>query len=433
MKYASIVIGAGWSGLACAVQLAKNQHHITLIEAAPQPGGRARGIQLEHEYIDNGQHILIGAYTSTIKLLDFLGIKEEKVFLKKRLELLLQASYLVKMKLPRLPAPWHFVVGLFLSTGLTISEKISIFVFCIKLVKRQFKFFPDCTLQKAFFLLNHPAELFRRFWEPIALATMSTPIDTASANVFFKVLQDSFNYSSYHSDYLFPKVSLNTLFIDPAIRYLQSKSCCMMFGSRIKKIIFKKNRCIGVEYKNDIKYADQVVLAIPPWAASHLLIHPLLWSLSKQLEQFTYEIITTVYLVFEIPPNLPSAMLCLLNGPGQWIFDRTFAKQEKIISVVITGDLYKIESKANLAKLVYAQLRQNFSKLPKLQLFKVIREKKAAFSCTPWQQILRPHNTTPISNLFLVGDYTNTGYPATLEGAIRSGLLCAKYVQRYCF
>ena len=408
----TIIVGAGWAGLACAVKLASKGYSVTIIEATPHVGGRARSVNHGGMTLDNGQHILLGAYRKTQEVLDLLNVDKEKTLADYQMKLFLKDKKRnILISIPKILAPWHFVCGCITAKGLTIKEITAILKLAFFLKKNNFVLAKDQSLLKTLKGLEQPEELIRSLWEPIAWAALSTSINIASANVFFRVLKDIFFYSYRNSNWLIPVVDLNQLLPIPATNYLKDKNCNMIFGQRINELIFQNNKCIGVKGNKNTWYAENIVLATPVDVAASLLK-------SESLSKITYEKITTVYLFFSAAVTFLYPIMALIDESVHWIF--TNINKPNMLSVVISGD-YSPD-------LIYKQLKEKFENLPKLIDTKVICEKRAAFSCTPEMQNLRPTNKTTIDSLFLAGDYTQTYYPSTLEGAVSSGLTCADLI-----
>ncbi len=428
-----LIIGAGWAGLSCALQLAEQNHHITILEAAPQAGGRARSINFGEDIVDNGQHLLIGAYSNFLNLLRKLNIPEQTVL--KRIPFHLQmlqsnsqstqTALSLKLEFPKLPSPLHLIMGFFNAKGLSFTEYLAITKFWQLLRKINFQLSEDITIKTFLHNANQPISLIKNLWGPLALAALSTPIEKASAKVFLRVLKEVFNQKRHQTDYLFAKCDLSELFSKPALNFLKTRGHEILCSKRVTELVIEKNQCIGVKTNNQYFEADTVILATPPKVAAKLLqSHTTCSNLYENLYKFTYQPITTVYLKYSNPIQFKTPMIGFIDSLSHWIFDRGFSGNPKILSVIITGEGEHLKmTQEELLKIVSQEIKCYDPNLGNPIDYKVITDKQAAFSCEVGIESMRPSHITPVSNLFLAGDYTQTGYPATLEGAILSGII----------
>jgi len=432
-----VIIGAGWAGLAAAVRLTEQGHRISLFESAKQAGGRARAISFNDLAVDNGQHLLIGAYTECLGLIKTVGIDTSTTL--KRLPLLLtvidKKCSTLRLKAPALPAPLHLLYALFTAKGLKLKDRMAAINFGLYLKKNNYQLEQDISVEILFQRTGQTDILVRQLWEPLCLSTMNTPIEDASANVFMNVFKDAFTNKRKDADLLVPTVDLSNLFPNAAIKYIEEHGGKVYLKSRIENIEIKDNQVTAITAKidNEIKKikTSNVIIATAPQNINKLISeHSVLNSISNNIEQFNYEPIVTVYLQYSKYTQLTQAMLGLSSTLSQWAFDRgIFCDQHGLISVVIScnGPHMALDDDT-LAQTVHDEIAMLFTTKPSLIKSFVIREKRATFACTVNINDIRPQNETPIKGLFLAGDYTDTGYPATLEGAVRSGLTTAEQI-----
>lgn len=428
-----IIVGAGWAGMAAALELHHHGIPVMLLEAAPQVGGRARSVRIDGITFDNGQHLLIGAYHEFLRLLCDMGISEKAVLERRPLDLrVIDAKQNLSLHAPPLPAPLHLLWALLSARGLTAAEKYRAVRMSLHLTLRGYRLERDTTVAQLLHRHEQGPEIVRRFWEPLCLATLNTPLEQASAQLFLRVLQDSFTRRRGDSDLLIPRIPLGELFCEPA------RACLLRSGknrvelrTRVNGLFQQGNRIGGVCIGAERLPAEHVILAVGPEAAARLL-SPLSSTapIARQLAGFGSQPITTVYLHYPHAPSLPSAMLGLGGALSQWVFDRRLCGQPGWYAVVIsTGGEHEKWTKQKLAGRVEQELARLLDNWPaKAQRHVVIRERRATFACTRGIEALRPANATPLPGLWLAGDYTDTGYPATLEGAVRSGVECARLV-----
>lgn len=428
-----VIIGAGWSGLAAAVKLTQQGYPVRVFESAKQAGGRARSVMFDDKTVDNGQHILIGAYHECLNLMKVVGIDLNKSL--KRLPLLLtvidKKADLI-LKAPALPAPLHLLYALITAKGLTFKDKVAAIKFGLILKKHNYKFKQDISVTEIFKLTGQTDILIRQLWEPLCLATMNTPIETASANVFMRVFKDAFTNKTNDADLLLPTVDLSTLFPTAAIDYIKNNGGDVQLKSRVENIKIENNQIVSITAKiNDtletIKTSKAIIATAPQNVNKLIAENTALENIKSQVAQYHYEPIVTVYFQFNEDVQLVQPMTGLSSTLSQWVFDRSdFCQQAGLVSVVISsnGEHMKLDDDT-LAQSVLDEISVLLTNKPELVKSFVIREKRATFACTVNINDIRPENETSIKGLTLAGDYINTHYPATLEGAVRSGLEAA--------
>lgn len=412
------VIGAGWAGLATAVELATRGVRVTVFETAPNLGGRARGFQHKNATLDNGQHVLLGAYHETLRLMRTVGVDADTALL--RLPLTLEIPGQFRIKTPYLPASLHLLAGLLTAQGLSVSERLATLRFVAGLRLKQFRLAQDQTVAEL--LARQPANAVKWLWEPLCVAALNTPLHTASAQVFLNVLRDSFNRARADSDLLLPRTDLSTLFPQAVAAFIAWHGGAVHTGTPIKSLRVAEH---GVEV-NGAAFTHAVCAVAPHQLAALLQDIPEAAATLSAVDVFAYQPIATVYLQYPPSTRLPFPMLGLSDGYAQWVFDRgTLGGQHGLLAASISAEgQYQHLPHEQLAAHVHAQMQALVPGLPAPEWQQVIVEKRATFACTAGLQ--RPPNTTAHPRLFVAGDYTAGDYPATLEGAVRSGVKCAQ-------
>lgn len=434
MNHSVIIVGAGWAGLSAAYSLVKQGIHVTLIEAAPQAGGRARGISFHQDQVDNGQHLFLGAYHHCLSILNDLGISEETVFHRTPLWLKMNGQTPLEIKLNQLIPPLNLIVGIITAKGLGAAERKAALRFCRELNSIQFKLPEDISVLTLLQNFRQPPTLISQLWGPLALAALSTPIEKASAQVFLNVLKQSFTQESKNSNFLFPKTDLSSLFVDPMINFLKKKGATLLFNQRVEELLIEEDRCVGVKTSEQLYRGSHTIVATSPSRAAALLKAPSLKPLQQTVSQFQPQPITTVYLRFEHSVRLSHPMLGFMDQTAHWVFDRITANQPGLLSVVITGRGPHSEWTQNqLVETLVQELKQRDPDLKDPLSSKVICEKSAAFLCEVDIDKWRPSQQTPMNGLYLAGDYTEAGYPASLEAALKSGLGAAELIAKHHF
>ena len=418
------VIGGGYAGFAAAVELARHNVPVTLFEAAKQLGGRARRVEHQGHELDNGQHILIGAYQETLRLMALVGVDTEDTLLRLPLEFDLPGRF--HLKTAPLPAPLHLAWGLLTATGLMWSERLSAARFIHALRKQRFKLPEDITVAALLEQHRQSEHTIQLLWSPLCLAALNTPVDTASAQVFLHVLRDSLNGKRQASDILLPRTDLSRLFPDPAAAFIEKHGGAVLRNTAIRAIE-KSQAGYSLLTDNDRLNFTGVICAVPPSRVSQLFSAlPELSVAASLAENFRFQPICTVYLQYPTHVRLPKPMIGFADGFAQWAFDRgQLHNTPGLIAVVISAAGKHTDiSHEQLAERIHMELCNAIGTHPAPLLHKVITEKRATFSCDAG--LVRPRQDTSLRNLFLAGDYTEGDYPATLEGAIRSGVKSAK-------
>jgi len=414
------VVGGGWAGLAAAVELAAAGVPVTVFEAARRLGGRARGVDWHGLTVDNGQHLLIGAYTETLRLLRLVGT--EALLERRPLDLSQPPGF--RLRLPRLPAPLHLAAGLAAAHGLSWRDKWAAARFMTALKREGYRL--TCDLPLAELLQRHgqAGRLTRLLWEPICLAALNTPLAQASAQVFCNVLRDSLGGPRAASEMLLPRGDLGRLFPEAAAAYLRSRGGEVRIQARVARIDAAAD---GLRLDAGTATYAAVVCAVHPAQLTGLLGGlPGAETARAQASHLRYQPIQTLWLHFAAPPGFPAPMLGLTQGPGQWAFERRDLAAG-LAGVVISAEGPHLElTQAALVEAVQGQLRRALGPLPALADSLLITERRATFAASPG--LVRPENRTGVPGLFLAGDYTAGDHPATLEGAVRSGVQCARLI-----
>ncbi|MDP2142650.1 MAG: hydroxysqualene dehydroxylase HpnE [Gallionella sp.] len=417
------VIGGGYAGMAAAVELAAQGIPVTVFESAKQLGGRARGVEYNGLKLDNGQHLLLGCYRDTLRLIEQVGGDIERDFLRLPLQLDLHGHF--SLQAPRLPAPLHLLIALLRADGLTWGERIKAARFMLALRGMNFRLPQDITVAELLARHGQDADLTLKLWEPLCIAALNTPIRKASAQVLLNVLRDALNRTRADSDMLLPRLDFTELFPQRAAAYVERHGGKVLLSCGVEAIV-PGNDGIDLITTQGAHTFSHVVCAAPPVVAAKLL-HPIaeLADAVRQIETLEHQPIYTVYLQYPAHVRLPHPMLGLHRRISQWLFDKgRIAEQHGLIASVISAEgIHQDLSQDELANKVISELREEFGIADGPTWFKVIAEKRATFCCAPGLQ--RPAQQTAHPRLYLAGDYTAGDYPATLEGAVQSGLRCA--------
>jgi hydroxysqualene dehydroxylase len=427
--------------------LAQMGYQVELFESARTPGGRARQLILEGKTLDNGQHILLGAYHETLRLMRVCGVDLQQAFLRLPLQMRYpDAESGMDFCAPRWPAPLHLVAALIRARGLNREDKMALARFSTSARWMGWQLYTDCSVSELLLRFEQTERIIQLMWRPLCIAALNTPPERASAQVFLRILKDSLGASRAASDMLIPRLDLSNLFPLPAARFIQRHGGNLHLGVSVKSVMAQGSGWKISASRLAETLFDAVVVATPSQIASQLL--------ADYIEPITLpqEAITTCYLQYDAGVRLPHPMLALADQPeqgdfAQYVFDRGHlqADQAGLLAVVISAPHQALAlGHAELVKAITQQLsRQLAALLPganpgansgaksgaELQQplwHKIISEKRATFACPPGLQ--RPVQTISLPHLVLAGDYTAGPYPATLEGAVRSGVQAAKHL-----
>ncbi|QHJ01686.1 NAD(P)-binding protein [Xylophilus rhododendri] len=404
-------MGAGWAGIACAVEAVRRGARVTLFEAGRQAGGRARAVDGPGMVLDNGQHILIGAYTATLELMRGVGADPDALLLRQPLSLRFADGG--GIALPRGPAMAALLAGMLRARGWTWRDKAALLRTAAGWRLRGFRC--DGHLTVAALCRGLPPRVREELIDPLCVSALNTPSEQAGAEVFLRVLRDALFSVPGGSDLLLPRADLGALLPEPALRWLRAHRCELRLGCRVQTL-----QSTPDGWMVDGEAFERVVIACPPGEAARLADAAApAWS--RQARQLRFEPIATVYA--QAAQGLPRPMLALRSGgdetPAQFVFDRgRLGGPSGLLAFVASawhGEREQLESG------VVRQAREQLGLA--LQPLSTIVEKRATFACTPGL-VRPPLDLAP--KLLACGDYIDGPYPATLEGAVLSGLDAAR-------
>jgi squalene-associated FAD-dependent desaturase len=417
-----VIVGGGWSGFAAAITCVQQGHSVHLLESAKQLGGRARNVSWDGRTIDNGQHLMIGAYDRMLAMMSSIGIDETQVFLRQAMDLCVYDTHYPPLRLSSksyLPWPLSVAWNLVASAGISGFIQVSRLQSDIKRLLSK----NDITVSEWLITTRQSPRLIKQLWEPLCLATLNTPITEASAQALAIVLRDSLGKGKSAADTLIPRQPLGDLFPNTVAEYIQQAGSKISLRTKANSLRIKENKVIAVECNDGVELvANTVIIATNPSQAFSLL------SPYSSISHPGEYPICTVYLQYADDVRLQAPILGMSGTVSQWIFDRS-EQTAGLMAVVISGPgNHEKLTKEALISLVCEEVHQLFPAMPKSaeQAF-VIREKRATFACTVNIESQRPpQHQTEISGVWLAGDFVANNYPATLEGAIRNGENCAK-------
>jgi len=442
-----IVVGGGFAGLAAATLLAENGARVLLFEARPYLGGRARSwIDPETgSVIDNGQHLFMGCYRQTLLLLARVG-SLDRLHLQPRLSVpfLEPGGGVALFSLPRLPVfSWSVAAGFLRYPGLDFRERIGLLRVGREVRRRAragagapAEALDDRSVASWLAALGQDARTLQRLWNPLAIATLNEDPGRASAAMFLPVLSELLLGGFSGSRLGVPRVGLSDLYADPASQYLRARGSEVRLRAQVRQVLIEGGRCTGVLLADGARVlAPNVIAAVPPGELVEMLPPDVasdpFFAGSSRLETSP---IVSIYLWFGSPiTDLPFAGL--IGGEWHWLFNRhAFAgKQGPGHAVTLVRSAARAFLEASRDALVRRALDDLHRFVPVsrravLRHALVIKEKLAAVSPLRGSLGMRPSWRAPGVGLHLAGDWTATGLPATIEGAVISGHACARQV-----
>ncbi|WP_280155600.1 hydroxysqualene dehydroxylase HpnE [Piscinibacter sp. XHJ-5] len=410
------VVGGGWAGLSAAVEASLNGHRVTLFEMAAHWGGRARRVDLDGLALDNGQHIMIGAYRQTLRLMDIIGVDSARAFV--RTPLRLAGADGRGLTLPPGSAVPSFVRGVMAQRGWTLGERIALLSTAGGWATRRFRCDERLTVAKLTARL--PEKIRAELIDPLCVAALNTPADEASAAVFLRVMRDALFSGPGSADLLLPRSRLTELLPGPAVRWLEAHGASLRPSTRVGHL-----EADNEGWTVNGQHFDAVVLATTAVEAARLAAS-LAPAWAAQAQALRYEPIVTVYAQAD-GARLPQPMLALPSDdrslPAQFVFDHgQLGGRAGLMAFVISGAQPWLDRGIDLtrdATLAQGQQQLRAHLRGPLQAVRVLTEKRATFRCVP--QLQRPPGHIATA-LHAAGDYVSGPYPATIEGAVRSAL-----------
>ena len=447
-----VVVGGGFAGFAAAVALQERRHEVVLLERRGVLGGRATSSRdaVTGEDVDNGTHLMIGAYASTLELLRRAGASDLLAFQDDlRLEWA-DARGRSVLECPALAAPLHLFAGLL---GLRVPLAVKLQAVAMGLAVRFGRRPAGLTLAEYFRRCGQGAAARRLLWDPLALAILNEPPEGAAAVLFHRVFEEAFLRDRLASRLVFPRRGWGVL-VERLASYLEGRGGAVRRGARVLSIRVEEGRATGVVCaqragsreevavgrppETRVEPADAVVSAVPPQALLGLL--PAEWRARPPfaaLDRFSGSPIVSVDVWLDrVVVDRP--MLGLRDEGVEWVFDkgRLYGREgapQHLAFIASAAYRSAARPNADLVAAAVGALARCFPAMSGATVVRslVLREPFATFASTPDLEPLRPGPDTPVDGLFLAGDWTDTGLPATIEGAVRSGQRAARHARAF--
>ena len=433
-----VIVGAGFAGLSAAVRLTRRGARVLVLEARARLGGRATAFTDRDtgELVDNGQHILLGCYTETFAFLRDIGA-QDNVRLDPQLAVTMidRAGRRSRLSCPALPAPLHLVAGVLEWDALTWRDRLSVLGMATPLrnARRELRgasvraASPDETVENWLIRNGQTPRLREMLWDPLALAALNQPPEQAAAPPFARMLAEMFSDDPRAAAIALPTRPLNLMYAEPAREYIESHGGSVRTGATATIALSADRSSVsGVRVGGETVPATRVISSVPWFAVSELFDEepPALSGVLDRARRMTSSPIVTVNLWFD-RPVLDEPFVGLPGRAMQWVFDKRLVIGDNAshLSLVSSGAAEILaQTNIELVHLAHAELLDALPSVRAAKLLRatVVREPRATFSLAPGQPA-RPSTETALSGFLLAGDWIDTGLPATIESAVRSG------------
>jgi len=444
-----IVVGAGFAGLSAAVRLTAGGARVLVLEAKSRLGGRATAFTDREtgELVDNGQHVLLGCYTETLAFLDAIGATSNvKIQRQLRVTMIDRDGKRSRLDCPMLPSPLHLLGGVVDWDALAWSDRLSVLGMAgpLRRARRSLRpgargttllaASPDETVEAWLVRNGQTSRIREMLWEPLALAALNQPVNVAAAPPFARVLAEMFGPDPQAAAIVLPAKPLHEMYAEPARAFIERAGGAVRTGAPASIAIGRDGRML-VESAGGEWRPRAVVSAVPWFALDGLIVgdRSPIADVIDRARRMTASPIVTVNLWFD-RVVMDEPFIGLPGRDMQWVFDKrlVFGGDASHLSLVSSGASPLVaKTNAELVAAAHAELSDALPDVGAATLVRstVVREPRATFSLAPGQPA-RPAAATGVRGLFLAGDWINTGLPATIESAVRSGHAAADLALR---
>jgi len=430
-----VILGAGYAGLAAAAELTLRGHDVTLVEGRALLGGRAHSFVDTKSglVLDNGQHVLMGCYRATLDLLDQLGVRD-RLYSPPRMAVPFVSEKGPSLLAATAPAPLHLLSALLGFGELSAGDKWAAVGLAVRM-RLGFEPHADETVEAWMRRWRQTPNLIRALWEPLCIAALNEPVATASARLFATVIRRSFLGGPDDSAILLSRVGLSELFAPEVKRLLEMCGGTLRLQSPVAALNFEGSTLREIKWQDGSTLQPEAVVSALPWHVLRGLL-PAESKLTQACRRMEDAPIVSLHLWLD-RPVLKEPFVGLLDSPVHWVFSRDHihgageAGTGHVITAVVSGARDLVEMTAvELEDLTMKELRRFLPETLEARVLHrmVYKARSATFAATPGTEPLRPGTKTEWSNLWLAGDWTDTGLPATIEGAIVSGQRAARAV-----
>jgi squalene-associated FAD-dependent desaturase len=432
-----VIIGGGFAGLSAGVALAEQGFRVALLESKPALGGRAYSFPDTEsgDLVDNGQHVLMGCYHQTLDFLAKIGTRDRLLVHRNlEIEMLDGPGRPARLRTASLPGPFHITAGLMRYKHLSVAERLAAvsagmrMMYMRRFARARLK---QMTVAEFMDLTGQGAQARRTFWYPLAIATLNEQPYLASAALFAEVMKRAFFSRRNDSAFLYSRVGLSELYCDAAREFIEKRDGVVACRAIADSLEMSDSIVSTVRLRDGANLqASNFIAAVPPAQLLRLLPEAMAGDgLFSQIDTLKSSPIICVHVWLDREVT-PSAFVGFVGTATQWLFNkrRIFseygARHPGYLSFVISGARELVElPNDDLLKMVMNDLSAMIPAAKEAQMIKalVVKEKHATFAPDPASDAVRPSVQTAIPNLFLAGDWIQTGLPATIESAVIAG------------
>ncbi len=438
-----IVIGGGFAGLSSAAFLANSGHKVELIEASPKLGGRAYSFKDDEtcSIIDNGQHILMGCYKETLKFLRLIGAEKNFSFQERlKINFLNDNGKLFKLEATQLFYPLNLLFGLLNFEALSFINRILLLKFFIKIHFYSDEELKRLTVHQWLLLEEQNEEIRKAFWDFLAIGALNTSTTKASAKVFADILKQIFFTGNESATIILPAKGLTESYCNDAQSFIEKKGGTINLSEQVLDLEIADNKITKIiTSKRTITDFDFVISSVPWFALEKFykdkeinlnFEHSSILTFHIWLQDRHSELVSESHLVKKMlkqvqHDKLQGDFYGLIGSPIQWIFNH------KDHITLVTSDANELieKPKEELFEIAAIELKK-YAEIEREEIksYKVIKEKRATFVPNNETIDKRPNTKTEIKNLFLAGDWINTGLPSTIESAVKSGRMVIEQI-----
>lgn len=425
-----LIIGGGFAGLSAGVYLADKEIDVTLIEASPKLGGRAYSIfnPRQNDYFDNGQHIMMGCYESTINFLSKIDAIGNVDFQKSlMINFVEQGGKVHKLLSPRFFYPLNLLIAILNYSAISLKSRLKIIEFMLKNFFYRNESLNNLTVEEWLKEENQSLESIKAFWEIIVVGALNTKIEKAAAQIFSEILKKIFGGGKFSSSILVPNSDLTNLYVNKSIEFINKRNGKIFASERVLKLIADGDMIVkAVTNKNTYENYDYIISSIPSYSLKKIKIenHKSILDFSF-IPSLEYSPILNVHLWLKENP-FNEKFYGLISSKIHWLFNHG-----KHISLTISAadELINMAEHELLFHL-YSDLERYFPIFQRKFVidYEIIKEKRATFVPDIFSTEERKKIKSPFDNLIIAGDWTNTKLPSTIESAVLSGSLAAEKV-----
>lgn len=421
----SVIVGGGLAGLSAAAFLADKGHNVHLIEATPKLGGRAYSFlySRQNSIVDNGQHIMMGCYRSTLKYFEIIGANEN-IDIQKNLSINFSANDKQRYRLKAKSNfyPFNILFALLNYKALSLYERLSVIKIFSKVFYNTPEDYSHLTTKEFLIKNNQSQNAIDSLWEIIHVGTMNCKLDESSAEIFVRVLREIFFTGNQSTKIILPNLGMSETYCKPTESFLERKNCSISLSEKLIKINFDKemNKAVSiVTNRSEYSEFDYLILAIPPFQLQKIFDDN---GIKITLPAFEYSPILNIHLWLD-KNSLKEKFYGLINSRIHWVFNHT----DHITLVTSAANELMELNDDEILKIIKQELVDYFDEFKKIVIKKylVIKEKRATLKPSKQNTNERKKIINRIGNIFLAGDWVNTGLPSTIESAVRSSNIIA--------